>query len=85
MEIKDLTKEQLNDFCLQFDCSLADFKPTFENKYYLKMFTGCHGPQPEFHIDETSCLGINYYKGYDLSKQWTEFLTNLESNQDLSK
>ena len=85
MEIKHLTNEQVNQFCLKFDCSLAEFKPSFDGKYYLKMFTGYHGPQPEFNVDETSCVGINYYKNTDISKQWVNFLKTLENEVETTK
>lgn len=81
MNLKDITKEQITEFCNKFNCGLYEFKPSFEGKYYLKMFTGAMGPQPEFHITETACLGINYYKGYDLSQQWLEFLAEIETKE----
>ena len=82
MNLSEITKEQITEFCNKFDCGLGEFKPSFDGEYYLKMFTGAMGPQPEFHVTEDSCIGINYYKGYDLTKQWIKFLNTIEKSQD---
>ena len=63
MNLHDISIEQITMFCNMFNCSLEEFKPSFNDSYYLKMFTGSMGPQPEFRVTETSCKGINYYKG----------------------
>ena len=81
MNLKDITKEQITEFCNKFNCGLGEFKPSFEGKYYLQMFTGAMGPQPEFHVTETTCIGINYYKGYDLTEQWLEFFQDIETKE----
>ena len=70
MKLQNLTNDDILCFCKQFNCGLDEFKPAFNNKYYLRMNSGYMGPQPEFNVDETSCIGINYYKNYDLTKQW---------------
>ena len=82
MILSKLTTEQLNKFCNKFDCSLYEFKPSFDGAYYLKMFSGAMGPQPEFHVTEDSCIGINYYKSYDLTKQWIKFLKEIENKKE---
>ena len=82
MNLNELTKEQLNKFCNKFDCSLSEFKPSFDGAYYLQMFSGAMGPQPEFHVTETACVGINYYKNYDLTKQWVKFLKQIEKSKE---
>ena len=84
MILGELTTEQLNKFCNKFDCSLEDFKPSYDGTYYLKMFTGAMGPQPEFSVTENFCVGINYYKSYDLTKQWLKFLKDIEHEQKKS-
>ena len=82
MNISELTEKQITKFCNKFDCSLGEFKPSFNGSYYLQMFTGAMGPQPEFNVTETSCIGINYYKNYDLTKQWIKFLNEIENNKE---
>lgn len=82
MNLSELTKEQLNKFCKKFDCCLGAFKPSFDGTYYLKMFSCAMGPQPEFSVTENSCIGINYYKNYDITKQWVKFLTEIETNKE---
>ena len=82
MILNELTNEQLNKFCNQFDCSLSNFKPSYNGTYYLKMFSGYMGPQPEFHVTETSCVGINYYKNHDLTNQWLEFLNEIRTSKE---
>ena len=81
MILENLTKEQLNVFCMRFDCSLSEFKPSYNGVYYLQMFTGAHGPQPEFYVTENSCVGINYYQSYDLTDAWLGFLEEIKTNQ----
>ena len=80
MNVKDLTKKQVMVFCNKFNCELDEFKPVFGNKYYLRMFTGYQGPQPEFYVDENSCIGINAYSGYELTYHWVKFLDSIKSN-----
>lgn len=82
MILNKITKEEINLFCNKFGCNVEEFKPTFNGAYYLKMFSGCMGPQPEFHVTDTSCVGINYYKSYDLTKQWIEFLNEIEKYKE---
>ena len=81
MILENLTKEQLSKFCEKYNCSLSEFKPSYKGMYYLKMFTGAHGPQPEFYVTENSCVGINYYQSYDLTDAWLEFLEEVQTNQ----
>lgn len=80
MNLQDISIEQITMFCNMFNCSLEEFKPSHNDSYYLKMFTGSMGPQPEFRVTETSCKGINYYKGYDLTIQWLKFLDKIEKS-----
>ena len=79
MVLKDITIEQITQFCNKFDCGLGEFKPSFNGAYYLQMFTGAMGPQPEFHVTETSCIGINYYMNYDLTTQWLQFIEEINT------
>lgn len=81
MNLSKITKEQIIKFCNMFDCGLGEFKPSFEGAYYLQMFTGSMGPQPEFHVTENSCIGINYYKNYNLTTQWLQFLEEINTKE----
>ena len=82
MILENLTEEQITEFCNKFFCGLSEFKPScYKGMYYLRMFTGAMGPQPEFYVTENSCVGINYYTNYDLTNQWLEFLEEIKTNQ----
>ena len=78
MNLKDISNEEINKFCKKFKFSLDEFKESYDGTFYLRMFTGYMGPQPEFCVTETSCIGINYFKGKDLTKQWLKFLSEIE-------
>ena len=82
MNLQDLTKEQLKQFCEIFDCGLDEFKLDYNGSYYLRMFSAVMGPSPEFVATENYCIGINYHEGYNLTEQWLEFLKDLENKKD---
>ena len=82
MNLSELTTEQISMFCNKFNCSLDEFKPSYNGVYYLRMFSGIMGPQPEFHVTETSCIGINYYKNYNLTEKWINFLNSVEKTEN---
>ena len=84
MKLSDLSKRKVSLFCKKLKFQLVEFSPSFNNTYYLRMSTGHPGPQPEFEVTETYCIGINHYAGYDLSKQWVKFLSEIET-KELSK
>ena len=83
MNLKDLTKEQLKQFCEKFDCDLDEFKQDNNGSYYLRMFSAVMGPTPEFCVTENYCIGINYYENYNLTNQWLEFLKDIENNKEI--
>ena len=82
MNLQDLTKKHLTQFCEKFDCSLDEFKHDRDDSYYLRMFSGVMGPSPEFVVTKDYCIGINYYEGYNLTNEWLEFLSELENNKE---
>ena len=79
MNLKDIRIDDVAKFCKKFNCSLDEFRKINKDTYYLKMFTGIMGPQPEFEVTETSCVGINAYKNFNLTTKWLAFLASIET------
>ena len=80
-----LTEEVLNDFCKKYNCVVSEFKLNSNNKsFYLRMFTGFYGPQPEFSVTDETCVGINTYANYDLTEDWCKFIKQLKHENPAS-
>ena len=83
MDLFNITDDQMEKFCNQFNCELAAFRLNDLNKkqFYLKMYHA-DGSQPEFVVTSKYCKGIAAYKGYDLTREWKDFLNELEKTNE---
>ncbi len=87
MELLDISDEEIEDFCRDFNCELAIFRlnDIEKNEFYLKMYHLYEGTSPEFIVTKKYCRGIAGYKGYDLSVEWKMFLKQLEDKKNIEK
>ena len=86
MTLYDITDDQIDKFCNEFNCELVSFQllNIDKNEFCLKMYH-VGGSLLKFKLTEKKCIGIGSNKNYNLTSEWLTFYNNLKQSLNIDK